>query len=74
MEEIIVAEPTMTVYLDSEFRCHTSPAEGLIPFETSFFNGRPALIDSYRAVPSGMSWTREDGTVFYGEMFAPFKA
>ena len=24
-------------------------------------------------IPSGESWTREDGTVFHGEMIAPWK-
>lgn len=54
----------VTVYLDGDFRCHAEQREGLIPFETDFFNGREELIEKYRAVPQGEPWTRADGAIF----------
>lgn len=60
------------IYIDSDFRCHASPGDGLREVETDFFDGKcAAFIEGYRFVPAGKSWTREDGTVFTGEMTAP---
>lgn len=62
----------MTVYIDSDFRCHMSDTGWLIPVETAFFDGKSArYIEGYRYIPDGESWTRSDGTVFAGEMIAP---
>lgn len=64
----------MKIYIDSEFKCHAAPGEGLTAVETDFFDGKaPGFIEGYRFVPEGMSWTREDGTVFAGEMVSPWK-
>lgn len=64
----------MKIYIDPDFQCHTAPGEGRTAVETDFFDGRcPAFIEGYRFVPSGESWTREDGVVFAGEMVAPWK-
>ena len=42
--------------------------------ETSFFDSKcDAFVEGYRFVPSGESWTREDGVTFTGEMIAPWK-
>jgi len=61
----------MTVYLDSDFKCHAEVAEGLTPYETDFFDGREELIPLYRIVPEGSIWTRPtDGMVFEGEMIS----
>lgn len=63
----------MKIYIDSEFKCHTSAGDGLREIETPFFdNCDQAYIEGYRFVPSGESWTREDGAVFQGEMISPF--
>lgn len=63
-----------TIYIDSDFKCHTTNDGTLISVETDFFDGKcNALIEGYRFVPSGESWTREDGAVFEGEMIAPWK-
>lgn len=63
-----------TIYIDSDFKCHASPCEGLREVETEFFAGKcAAFIDGYRFVPAGESWTREDGQVFRGQMIAPWK-
>ena len=64
----------MTVYIDSDYKCHTSPADGLTAVETDFFDGKcRQYIEGYRFVPAGKIWTREDGQVFIGGMVAPWR-
>ena len=64
----------MKIYIDSDFKCFTAPGDGLTEVETDFFDGKcDAYIEGYRFVPAGESWTREDGTVFHGEMASPWK-
>lgn len=64
----------MTIYIDSECKCHTEPADGLTAIETDFFDGKcRTFIEGYRFVPEGQEWTRSDGVVFKGEMVAPWK-
>lgn len=65
----------MTIYIDSEYRCHTTNPDGIYrEIKTDFFDGKCAtFIEGYRFVPAGESWTRSDGVVFTGEMIAPFK-
>ena len=64
----------MKIYIDFEFKCHTTDDGTMKTVETDFFNGKcDAFIDGYRFVPAGESWTREDGVVFEGEMIAPWK-
>ncbi len=64
----------MTIYIDSDFRCHAATADGLTAVDTDFFDGKaPGYIEGYRFVPAGESWTREDGAVFAGEMASPWK-
>ena len=46
----------------------------MIAVETDAFDGKcQAYIEGYRYIPSGESWTRDDGTVFTGEMLSPWK-
>ena len=64
----------MKIYIDSDFKCHTSNDGTMTAVETDFFDGKcDALIEGYRFIPAGESWTREDGVVFTGEMVAPWK-
>lgn len=64
----------MIVFVDSDYKCYTSPGEGLTAVETEFFDGKcRQYIEGYRFVPSGQSWTREDGHRFTGEMVAPWR-
>lgn len=77
----------MKIYIDSEFKCHTKPGDGLREFETRFFGNVPdAYIEGYRFVPSGETWVLkeptydinheivgESETTFMGEMVAPWK-
>lgn len=62
------------IYIDSDFLCHTAAGDGVQKIETDFFDGKcAAFIEGYRFIPAGESWTREDGTVFTGEMAAPIR-
>lgn len=64
----------MKIYIDDEFKCHTQAADNHTAVETDFFDGMcSAYIEGYRFVPAGKTWTREDGTVFTGEMVSPWK-
>ena len=64
----------MTIYIDSDYKCHVSAAEGRRAIETDAFNGKcPEWIESFRFVPADETWTREDGEVFKGEMVTPWK-
>ena len=64
----------MTIYIDSDYKCYTSEDDGRRAVETNFFDGKcEEWIESYRFVPEGETWTREDGEVFKGEMVTPWK-
>lgn len=64
----------MTIYIDTDFKCHTIVGDGLTAVETTAFDGKcAAYIEGYRFVPDGSTWVREDGTVFAGEMVTPWK-
>jgi hypothetical protein len=64
-----------TIYIDSEFKCHVTSGEDLTPIETDAFDDKCNIyIQGYRFIPAGQTWTRSDGTVFAGEMIAPWKS
>ena len=64
----------MTIYIDSDYKCYVSAAEGRRAIETNEFDGKcPEWIESYRFVPEGETWMRGDGEVFNGEMVTPWK-
>ena len=64
----------MTIYIDSDYKCHTSPGEGQTAIETDAFDGKCSqYIEGYRFVSAGCTWVREDGVEFTGEMVAPFR-
>lgn len=63
-----------TIYIDSDFKCHTTNDGTMKTVETDFFDGKSdSIVEGYRFVPFGESWTRSDGAVFYGEMVTPWK-
>ena len=63
----------MTIYIDSDYKCYVSAAEGRRAIETNEFDGKcPEWIESFRFVPADETWTRGDGEVFT-EMMAPWK-
>ena len=44
----------MTIYIDSDYKCYVSAAEGRRAIEVNDFNGKcPEWIESYRFVPEG---------------------
>lgn len=62
------------IYIDSDFKCYVASGEGLTQVETAFFDGKgDTYIQGYRYIPVDKTWTRADGTVFAGEMIAPWK-
>lgn len=64
----------MTIYIDSDFKCHSATADGLTAVETDFFDGKaPEFVEGYRYVPAGSVWVRSDGAEFHGEMVSPWK-
>ena len=63
-----------TIYIDSDFKCHTVNDGTMTVVETEAFDGKcDSFIEGYRYVPAGESWVRDDGEVFYGEMISPWK-
>ena len=63
----------MTIYIDSDYKCYVSAAEGRRAIETNEFDGKcPEWIESFRYVPAGETWTREDGEAFTN-MVSPWK-
>ena len=63
----------MTIYIDSDYKCYVSAAEGRRAIETNAFDGKcPEWIESFRFVPAGETWMRGDGEVFTN-MAAPWK-
>lgn len=64
----------MIIYIDNDFKCHITNSGSMTSIEDAFFNNKcPNLIESYRFVPSGETWTREDGIAFVGLMIAPWR-
>ena len=64
----------MTIYIDSDYKCYVSAAEGRRAIETGFFDGKcEEWIESYRFVPAGETWVKENGEMFRGEMVSPWK-
>lgn len=63
-----------TIYLDHDFKCHLTDDGTMTAVETDFFDRIcDTMLEGYRFVPAGQTWTREDGFVFTGEMIAPWK-
>ena len=64
----------MTIYIDNDYKCYVSAAEGRRAIETDAFNGKcEKWIESYRYVPAGETWVRDDGVMFTGEMVSPWR-
>lgn len=65
----------MIIYIDNtDYKVYTTPAVGRAEYEETFFDSKCAnLIESYRYVPAGETWTREDGKEFVGRMISPWR-
>ena len=62
-----------TIYIDSEFKCHTVNDGTMTAVETEFFDGKcDAFIEGHRYVPSGESWTAPE-KAYPGEMIVAWK-
>lgn len=63
-----------TIYIDADFKCHAVSDGTMAAVNTDFFDGKcDAYVEGFRFVPTGKTWTREDGVAFTGEMIAPWK-
>ena len=59
----------MTIYIDDDYKCHVSNADGRRAVETNFFNGKcTEWIESYRFVPEGETWMRDGSHYLRTEM------
>lgn len=64
----------MTIYIDSDCKCHVINDGTMTAVETDCFDGKcNEYIEGYRFIPDGMTWVRSDGEAFRGEMVAPWK-
>ena len=64
----------MEVYLDTEYKVHAEAGTDYMTIADALFDNKcPNLIESYRYVPAGATWTREDGFAFAGPMIAPWR-
>ena len=65
----------MTIYIDSDYKCHATNPYGIyVPVDTDFFDGKcDTYIEGYRFVPAGKSYTRPCGVTYTGKMIAPWK-
>ena len=64
----------MTIYRDSDYKCHVSAAEERRAIETNEFDGKcDEWIESFRFVPAGETWVKLNGEMFRGEMVSPWK-
>lgn len=63
----------MEVYLGTDFKVYGTLADDRTAFEDSFFDNKCTnLVESYRYIPVGETWIREDGEKFTG-MIAPWR-
>lgn len=64
----------MKIYLDNEFKCHTSNDGTMREVETEFFDGKcTELIEGYRFIPSGEKWVKPNGVIIRGECVFPWR-
>lgn len=64
----------MRIYVDRDYKVRIVPIQDYAEYEESFFDNKCAnLIESYRYVPAGETWTREDGEEFEGQMISPWR-
>lgn len=65
----------MTIYIDNEFKCHTTNPDGTFrEFETYFFDGKCGeYIEGYCFLPAGEEKIDASGAVYRGEAIYPWK-
>lgn len=63
----------MKIYIDDDYKCYTSSADGRTAIETDYFDRMcDAAIEGHRYIPAGSTWTRADGETFTGEAYMLF--
>ena len=61
------------VYIDSEFKVHTTNANGRTAIETDAFDGMSDVImECHIFVPHGVSYKKTNGITVHGEFIQPF--
>ena len=61
------------LYIDYDFKVHTTDAEGRTAIETDAFDGMPDQVtECYRFVPDGSSYTKPGGVTVHGVFIQPF--
>lgn len=64
----------MTIYIDSDYKCHVSNDGTMREFDVAFFDGKcQTFVEGYRYIPPGERWVRPDGVFFAGEMISPWQ-
>lgn len=64
----------MTIYIDSDCKCHLENDGTMREVQTDFFDGKcRTFVEGYRFIPHGQTWIREDGATFTGVMIFPWK-
>ena len=62
-----------TIYLDSNFCCHTENDGTMMVAETNAVDGKcKTFIEGYRFIPQDYEWQAQDETVYHGQMITPF--
>jgi hypothetical protein len=61
------------LYIDSDYKVHTTNADGRTAIETDIFDGMPNQVaERYIYVPVGKSHTKSNGETVHGEFVQPF--
>lgn len=65
----------MIIYIDSDFKCHTTNPNGVFrEFDVPFFDGKcQRFVEGYKYCPDGESYVGKYGDVFRGECIVPWK-
>ena len=62
----------MKIYIDNDYKCHTSNDGTMRDFDVPDLDGKcAAYIEGTRYVPLSETWIRTDGKIFEGEMISP---
>lgn len=62
----------MIIYIDNDYKCHTSNDGTMREFDVEFFNNKcTAFIEGYRYIPDGETWTNPQGVECSG--ISPWK-
>lgn len=63
----------MTIYIDTDYKCHVSNSGTMRAFNVPEFDGKcQTFIEGYRYVPPGERWVQPNGKFFRGEMLSPW--